>query len=370
MASHAVGILAAALLLSGGAEALLRGAAPGSSKLGCRHISLLSRGDPADSETIEGDDCGNVKQIVGKWAHAKEVGGLAGKAEAAKMGAELASKNTEAAANDAEAVGKKVGLKGEVPEGVKLAVKEAKEASKKAGGKATDLGVTVDTFKGKMGEFSEDVSNDDLVKLKKETTEAIEASGDAKDAAERVLAKAAEAKKDAMKNADSALAMIKDVTGTAEPLVEKAVVIGQKSTHAAEDAATLVKKADTISGKLKDKAADAKEQKPVWEAMDSDLKGRADAVTESEDDVKEAVKNLDKAADALKGKSKSLKETALKATGDPKKALGQSKNLDEAEEAVRKTEAELDILKGKVTTLMGDVKNLDKKIKESEAKLK
>jgi len=62
---------------------------------GCKKVSLLHRGDPADSKTIDGDDCGNVQQIVGKWAKSKKVGQLNGAATAAVNNAKQASTNTD-----------------------------------------------------------------------------------------------------------------------------------------------------------------------------------------------------------------------------------------------------------------------------------
>jgi len=113
---------------------------------------------------------------------------------------------------------------------------------------------------------------------------------------------------------------------------------------------------------------DAKEQKPVWEAFKSDLEGREAEADISKGDVTKAISAVGTATDNLAPKSKKLKETSLEATGDPKVALGQSANIDEAEELIRKTEAALADLKMKVATLMGDSKNLEKKIKEAEKK--
>jgi len=123
-------------------------------RTGCKKVSLLHRGDPADSKTIDGDDCGNVKQINGMWAKSKKVGGLAGAAKAAAMGAEQAATNTGDAAASAKKLGEAVGLKGKIPEGVKLAVEAAEKAGKAASKAATDLTATADTFSGKFADFA------------------------------------------------------------------------------------------------------------------------------------------------------------------------------------------------------------------------
>jgi hypothetical protein len=127
---------------------------------GCRRSKLLLsqlRADPknpADSKTIDGEDCGNVKTIVAKWAKSKKVGGLAGKAKAATLAADTAAKNTDDAVARANALGKKVGLKGEIPKGVEQAAKTAEDASKAATKASSSLGTKLDSFKGKFADFA------------------------------------------------------------------------------------------------------------------------------------------------------------------------------------------------------------------------
>merc|ERR1719478_243689 len=131
-------------------------------RTGCNKVSLLHRGDPADSKTIEGDDCGNVKQIVGKWAKAKKVGSAAGAAKAAVTTAELAAKNSAAAAEQAKKLGEKVGLKGKAPEGVKLAAESAEKASKAAETASSKLSTSADTFSGKTADFAKAITDADI----------------------------------------------------------------------------------------------------------------------------------------------------------------------------------------------------------------
>lgn len=92
--------------------------------------------NPADSETIDGPDCGHVSKIIGKWGHAKKVGVYAGSARAAVMNADNAIRNTDDAVEAAEKVGKEVSEDGKVPSSISGAAGDAKDASKDANKKS------------------------------------------------------------------------------------------------------------------------------------------------------------------------------------------------------------------------------------------
>lgn len=330
---------------------------------------VTRRGDPADAKTIEGDDCGHVKQIIGKWAKSKKVGELAGQAEAAVMGANLAAKNTGDAADSAEALGKKVGLKGKIPVGVEAAVKVANEAAKAATKAGSTLKTTSDTFGGKFDDFAKAISDDDIVKIKKETVAAIDASEAAIEAAERALKQAAGAKDKAMKNADGALQVIEGVLSDTAALSKQVGEVSQKSKHAAEDVDDLGKKAAAASKKIDTKIKGAKEQAPVWEAYKADLENRASAAADSSKAVTTAISDLDKAESKMDGAAKTLFEVKDKAQSVPAQALGQAGNIDAAEAATSATETALAALKGKVQSMMKDAGLLDDKLKETYKRL-
>lgn len=336
---------------------------------GCKKVSLLHRGDPADSKTIEGDDCGNVQQITTKWAKAKKVGGLAGKAKAAALAADKEAKNTEDAVKAAKALGEKVGLDGKIPESVKLAAEVAEKAGKAASEAAAKLGTTTDTFKGKFDDFAKAVSDDDMIKIKKETEETTVAAQDAIDAAGRVLEKAAKAKEDAMKNSAGAVKLIESTTAETDKLAKQAQEISQKSEHAVKDVDTMVKKSKAAAKKVDDKMKDAKEQKPVWEAYKADLEGREKEAEDAGKAVTDQIKKLGDATKDMGDKAKTLKDVKDKAQSTPALALGQQKNIDAAEESIRKTESELDFLKGKVGSMYKATKRLEAKIKETTDRL-
>merc|ERR1719428_2809025 len=91
-------MLIAAVLLAGpaAAAALLRGA--GSARAaGCREDpnAHIVPANMADSEIVEGPDCGNVKKIVNKFAKSTKVGKLSGEATNAITGAERAAAEAE-----------------------------------------------------------------------------------------------------------------------------------------------------------------------------------------------------------------------------------------------------------------------------------
>jgi len=337
---------------------------------GCKKVSLLHRGDPADAKTIDGDDCGNVKQIIGKWAKSKKVGGLAGAAKAAVMGADLAAENTDDAVSQANAIGKKVGLKDTIPESVKLAAAAADKASKAATKAAATLGTTADTFKGKFGNFAKDISDDDITKIQEETQAAIDAADDAKEAGDRALQKAGEAKEKAMKSVDGALALIEATLTDSKKLSEDAGVASQKSEQAVKSVGDLIKKSKAASTKIDGKIAKAKEQAPVWKAYKADLAGREKAAEQSGKDVTAAVEALGSAKDDMDAKAKTLQGVKDAGQSAPNVLLGQSKNIDDAEAAIRKTETTFAALKAKVQTMMKDSGRLAGKIDDTNKRLK
>jgi len=330
----------------------------------------LHRGDPADAKTIEGDDCGNVKQIVGKWAKSKKVGGLAGAAKAAVMGADLAAKNTDDAVSRAKDIGKKVGLKDEMPQSVKLAAEEADKKSKAATKAGSTLKATADTFKGKFDNFAKDISDADITKIQEETQAAIDAADDAKEAGERALAKAAEAKEKAMKSVDGALKLIESTLADSTKLSKDVGVAAQKSEQAVKSVGDLIKKSKDAAKKIDKKAKDAKEQKPVWEAYKSDLEGREKAADQSSKDVTAAVKDVNSAKSDMDSKAKTLQGVKDAGQSAPNVLLGQTKNIDDAEAAIRKTETAFAALKSKVQTMMKDSERLAGKIEDTNKKLK
>jgi len=334
-----------------------------------RSIGREDPKNPADCKTIEGDDCGNVKTIIGKWAKSKKVGGLAGSAKAAALGAATAAKNTDDAVTQAKEAGKKFDANGEVPLSVKQAADLADKASKAASASSTSLDTKLSTFKGEMGDFAEEVTDEDMASLREETEKAITAASDANAAAERVVSKAEEAKKKSLESSEGALKVIDGVLSDTGKLSDEAGEAAQKSKHAASDVDGLITKSKATATKLDGKIADAEEQAPVWEALKSDLEGREKAAEDSKTAVDDAIKDLETATKDMDAKSKTLKDAKEKAQAAPKELLGKTSDIDAADESARKTGAALVALKGKVKTMMKDAERLGAKNKEAEKKL-
>jgi chromosome segregation ATPase len=336
-------------------------------------LSQLRREDPenpANSKVIEGDDCGNVKTIIGKWAKSKTAGAIAGSAKGATLQAATAAKQTEDAITYAKELGKKYDAKGDVPESVTMAAEDATTAAKAATEASTALDTKITVFKGKMGDFAKEITDDDMVSLKKETEEAITAADDAKAAAERVVSKAEEAKKKSLESSEGALKVIDGVLEDTGKLSDEAGEAAQKSKHAASDVGDLVTKAEATVTKLDGKIADAGDQAPVWTALQQDLVGRKGAAEDSKKAVESAIDDVKKAATAMDEKSAGLKETKEKAQAAPKELLGKTSEIDATEESARETETALVALKGKVETMMKDSERLEAKNKEAEKKMK
>lgn len=336
---------------------------------GCKKVSLLHRSDPADSATIEGDDCGNVKQIIGKWAKSKKVGELNGKAQAAALAADYAFPNIMDQAMAAQTLGEKVGLNGEVPSGVKSAAEAAMHAAYAMATAGSSLKGTSDAFKAKFGGFASAISDDDMVKIKEETEKLNTAVQDTMDLAARATQKADEAKEAAMKSSKGALALIEGLLADFSKLSKEVGEVSQKSKHAASDVTALIAKSKAAATKLDTKIGDAKEQAPVWEAFKSDLQGLEAAADESVKDVDAAIAALEAANTNMEAKAKVLQDVKDKAQSDSNSLLGQSETIGSSEESIRKTESELLALKGKVATLMKDSARLEDKIKTTNAKL-
>jgi len=336
---------------------------------GCKKVSLLHRSDPADSETIEGDDCGNVKQIIGKWAKSKKVGELNGKAQAAAMAGHNAFPIIADQVLAARTLGEKVGLNGEVSSGLKSAADAAMDAADNMATDASNLHGTSKAFKGKFGGFASAISDDDIIKIKEETEKMNTAVQDTMDLADRATQKADEAKEAAMKSSKGALVLIKGLLADSSKLSTQVGEVSQKAKHAAADVTALIAKSKAAATKLDTKIGDAKEQAPVWEASKSDLEGLEAAADESVKDVDAAIAALEAANTNVEAKAKVLQDVADKAQSDSNSLLGQTENIGSSEESIRKTESELIALKGKVATLMKDSSRLENKIKTTNAKL-
>jgi len=324
--------------------------------------------DPADSTTIDGDDCGNVKQIIGKWAKSKKVGSLNGAATAAINAATETAQNTDDAISRATTLGEQVGLGGHVPSAVASAAAVAVKASTAVTAAATALKTTSQTFKGKFGNFAKAVTDDDIIKIKKETREATEAKEDAEAAATRVTAKAAEAKEKAMKSSAGAKQMIEGLVKTMKTLSDKAGQATQTIEKQAKDTAAMAVTAGEYKTTLDTEAAASKEQAPVWQAYKDDLVRRESGAKEQSAAAVALNTKLTQAVAAMNVIAKDFQATLVSASSDQNAWLGQAEKISTAEQAIRGSDQAFANLQKPMQSLVKDNSAFDKKLKATHEK--
>jgi len=366
-------VLAAALFL--GVSAV----SPTKPLLAQRHAKIHGKPEeedenPADSDTIEGPDCGHVRKIIGQWGHAKKVGQYAGLARAAVSAADKAATNTDNSVDRAEKVGKEISEDGEVPSSISGAADFAADASKEATKLATELDTKLIGFKDSASnsEFSgEDVSSTDMQELKELTQDTNAAAVAANKAGALVIEKAEAAKKDALKNSGKALKLIKAVVEEGEPLVKEGKEIEQKVGWAKDKADTKVEEATALVVKIKKKAAKSDEQAPVFEALAADVEAKAASVKDGKDSLNLAITDLETAISALDDAVAPLKAAAEKGDGgDTTAVLNEAESVAPGETAVGDADAAISKVKGRAKTMMDRMERLDDAVAKAEKKLK
>jgi len=323
--------------------------------------------DPADSEVIEGPDCGHVKQIIGVYHKSAKVGTVAGEASGAITAVTMATNIADAALAKIDEIAEATG--GEFDAVKKPLEKASEDATAKQVDLETEKGSLKDEIAGSdMGGAG--VEDKVYVKVKKLTEEANTAAKKVITFAESAVKKAEELKKDMMKDAGKMEKMIGNFNKKAEPKVKECVDLHQKAGWAVDEADKIVKKAEDASGKLDEKIGEDETQAPVYEALKDNLESAKEAVTEAQDSVKEKKEDLKKQSDDLKEKSKALKEASEKAAGDQLKLKDEGENMLKAEKQMRDTDAAVLALKNEVKTLKKREETLKKYVEEAEAKTK
>jgi len=324
---------------------------------------------PADSKTIDGPDCGHVKQIIGKWQKASKVGKLAGSAQGAVMAASAAASAAEAGAKKARELGKEIDKDGKVPDVIESVAKKAEEAGKKATKESTELETELKSFKSTVSgsEISgSDVKDKDMVKLRELTEKVIVATKDAKEAGGDAMDRAEAAKKDALEDSAKAVKMIQSRVDKSSSVLKEAKSASEKANTAVGDAEHKVKGVESTVKDLEKKEKDAGDQAPVWKALKTNLDDTAKAVTEAakpvkEFDIKTPIDALDKAIAPLESASKKAAAGAV--------IPSVSKDLDTARAAEDDLKLALEKLKAKVKTLKSRESRMDSKLEEAEKKL-
>lgn len=327
--------------------------------------------EPADSATIEGPDCGHVKQIFGKWQKASKVGHLAGHARGVVSTAQAAAGALDAAAQRVRAVGAAIGENGTLPEAIKVAAQNADDASSAATAASAALGVELDTFKSAIASSDMSgagVSDAQMSTLKQLTAAAENATQFAQAELKQVLATAVAAETKALKSSAATELLVKGALDAAAPLQKLAPEVVQKSGWAVKDAQAVVGEAQTLLARVVQKVANASEQAPVWEAAQGDLENKTQAVSGAGQTVTAAIGTLSSAADVLTNAVALLKAAEAKAAGGGVLS-GLSGALTVAEQATAKTQEALTTLEGAVRTLTDRQVRLQGTMAQLEGKL-
>lgn len=331
-----------------------------------------SEGGPADSQVIEGPDCGNVKQIVGKWQKAGATGALAGAAQAAILNAERAAQACTDAVQHAQAEGAKLDQGGAVPEMVQNAVNDATSAGAAATSAAGSLQSELDGFRTKItsGDIAgSDVMDADIVSLKRLTEDAEMQAANATEAAARVMAQLDEAQANALEKTSGSLEAMASVLEAAEPLHKQASELGQQAGFAVQTADSDIAAADKVSPLIDAKVSEATTQKPVWEAFKADFDARKQAVETAKADLQVNITALGTEETDIKTLIDELEKISYDAQKDPTLAHDQEVTIDELKEAIRLTEHAIVTVQGQMTTLDAARERLNAKVKEAEEKL-
>lgn len=274
--------------------------------------------EPADSKAIEGPDCGHVKQVIRKWRKAASVGQVAGEARAAITSADAAAGRAAAAAGHAREIGTAIGKGGELPEGIKLSAESAEQAAKAATSASTALETELETFKSKTsssGFSGSAVDDSDMVSLRESTSAAKEAAASAIDASELALKKAEDAQEAATKSSQKVARLVAAILDASDPVLKDAAAAAQKATWAADRADRIVSNAQDTVKAVEGKMAKAGDQKPVWEALKTELESTADGVKEAKDALTKAAADVTTAVGTLKEKLIPLKEAGESVAG-------------------------------------------------------
>lgn len=377
-----------------GCLALLASVAPGPSeaaRLGARRgapASALQEGlaevegqAPADSKTVDGPDCGNVKQVITHWAHAKKVGRAAGAAKGAVMQADRVSDLADKALEKAKEIGAKVGEGGEPPEAVAKAVEEAETASSDLTGASTELGTELDAFNAKRSgaEWPEGVPDEDSLKLKELTEKTNDAAKNVQGLAANALARAKKAEAAAKQKKTEAATEVAAFYAKGQGRLEESKDVSQKAGWLLDDAKAKVAKATATAAdlgsdeKVTEEALGADgSQKPVLQALAENVKSTAAGVTEADTELDAAVKELTAAQGELEGILAPMKEVsdAVATGGDVSELMKEEQAITEAEGTLTKFDLVVQTVESKMQTLEGRVDKLDQIQKQAESKLK
>merc|ERR1719375_2476338 len=265
--------------------------------------------EPADSEIVEGPDCGHVASVIGKFSKSAKVGKMLGEASAAVRAADAASDTADSAAKKAEDLAKaaaKVG--GAEFKAAEDAAKGATTAGEDATTASTDLQTQYDKVKDSLSETDGagyGAKDADVAELKALKAKAVAATKKALGSAKNALKRGEAAKQAALKNADAAVEVIGQVSKAAAAKVKESKDFQQKAKFVADDAKKYAEKAKEVAGKVEEKMNDEAtgDQKPVWEALKGNMDAEISALEDSAKELEDKIKDMEKAAEKVDEKA-------------------------------------------------------------------
>lgn len=282
----------------------------------------------ADSEIIDGVDCGNVKIIVPKWAKSRKIGKINGEAKNAMTGADAAAEeattaeeNANAAAAQAEAVG------GDEANG---AAADAKDAATKAGEAATKaqeaseaLSNEVDNLKG--GAVADDkpyeADESAISAVQAKTKEALDATRKAQKAVEVALKEAKDAKTKALESTEAALKMVTELSEKSDKALVLASDVKQEAGWAVGEVTKTLEAADEVVAALNKKIdEDTGDQAPVFEGIKEGLQASISSAENSKENLNSEIPKLTEAVEAAETAAEPIttaKEDMAGGAGDP-----------------------------------------------------
>jgi len=303
MAVHGLRLVAVLCLSLQPAAAILQRAARG-------------HANPADSQTIDGPDCGQVKKIFPQWEKAKQVGQVAGKGHGTISNSNAVVGRLRAASARVREAGNALGESGTPHPAITAAADKADQVATEVEGKVSALEAKLGPFTNAIG--SSDMSGasvtDEQVLEVKDLTSALELSTrGAQDEVQRLLKKADEVQAEAMKSSETQARLIASVLSSVTPLLKESPDVAQKAGWAVNEAKAAITAADAVAAKIDPTTAG--DQQPVVEAAKSGLETKKQAVAEAHPLVTAAIADVNTVTQTLTEKTKTLKETQQSIAG-------------------------------------------------------
>jgi len=318
-------------------------------------------GNPADSQTIEGPDCGNVKKIFPQWEKAKKVGQVAGRGQGTIAASNAVAGGLRAASARVLEAANALGEPGTPHPAMKAAADKANLV-------ADDVDANVTALEAKLGAFNTavgasdmsgaDVTDAQITEIEDLTSALQLAARSAQEEVKRLLQKAKEVQEEALKSSKTQARLVSSVLDSIEPLLKEAPDVSQKAGWSVNEAKDAVTAADTLAGKIDPTAAG--NQSAVVEAEKNDLTTKKQAVADQHPKVTTAIGELDTAVTTLETKAKTLADTKQDLAGGAVVKQGDmTSQITAAEDAEADVRIALEKLRGAGKTLMARKGRLD-----------